>query len=74
MVEKINYSAVIPNNISRIIKRKGIKQSYVADLSGFSYQQFSDILHGKKILRAEYIPRIAAALGVGIPELYDHSA
>ena len=72
MNTRIDYADVIPSNIARIIKAKGIKQSYVAELSGFSNQQFSDIVHRKKVIRAEFVPRIAAALGVSIPELYEH--
>jgi len=65
---------VVPDNIRRIMAQKGFIQKAVASRSGFSQQQFSDMLNGRKMIRAEYIPAIADALGVKINELYGGEA
>lgn len=63
--------SVVTENIKRIIEQKGLKQRIVADRSGFSKQQFCDMLHGRKVMRAEYVQEIAKALDVSVSELYD---
>lgn len=57
-------------NIRKLICEKGLLQKFVAEQSGFSPQEFSDLLNGRKVLKAEYIPRIAKALGVTPNDLY----
>lgn len=57
-------------NIRQLICQKGLLQKYVAEKSGFSQQEFSDMLNGRKTLKAEYIPRIAKALDVSPNDLY----
>ena len=59
----------IRDNIRGTIDAKGMKQVVVAERSGFTEQQFSDMLNGRKIIRAEYIPKIANALGVSVGDL-----
>lgn len=56
--------------IQSAIKRKGMIQKAVAEKSGFTEQQFSDMMHGRKAILAEYIPRIAYAIGVEVGELF----
>lgn len=56
--------------IKSLIKEKGMIQRVVAERSGFTAQQFTDMLYGRKIIRAEYLPRIAAVLGVDVKELF----
>lgn len=56
--------------IKRIILEKGFIQKSIAEKSGFSDQQFCDMLNNRKIIRADYIPRIANAMGVTPNELY----
>ena len=60
----------IRDNIRGTIDAKGMKQVVVAERSGFTEQQFSDMLNGRKIIRAEYIPKIANALGVSVWDLF----
>lgn len=60
----------IANNVGSIIESKGLYQRFVAEKAGFTQQQFSDMLNGRKVIRAEYIPRIADALGVNIGDLF----
>ena len=50
---------------------KGLRQSWVAEKTGFSDQQLCDMLHGRKIIRADYMPQIAKALGVSVQEIYN---
>lgn len=57
--EKVN----VQENIRKVIKEKGMKQKYVAEKAGFSEWDFSNMMNGKKIIRAEYIPVIAKAIG-----------
>ncbi len=56
--------------IRAIIADKGLVQKAVAQRAGFTEQQFSDMLNKRKIIRVEYIPAIAKALGVSVGELY----
>ena len=60
----------IAENIRRIIQEKGMIQRVAAERAGFSGQQFSDMLNGRKIIRAEYLPPITGALGVDIKDLF----
>lgn len=63
-------NAPVANNIERIIKEKGMKQRYCASKIGCSAQEFNAMLKGKKIIRANDIPKISRALGVEISELF----
>ena len=63
-------NSCIATGIKCIMASKGIYQKTVAERSGFSNQQFSDMLNGRKIIRAEYLPRIANALDVDVNELF----
>ena len=65
------YNAMLPTNIKRIIGEKGMKQSAVAKRENLTNQQFSDMLNGRKIIKACDAMAISAALGVSIPALYD---
>ena len=56
--------------IKRSIAEKGLFQKAVAERSGFTEQQFSDMLNGRKVIRAEYLPLIATALGVDVGDLF----
>lgn len=49
---------------------KGLYQKSVAERAGFTEQQFSDMLNGRKVIRAEYLPDIAKAIGVHIGDLF----
>lgn len=65
----ITYSNII-TNIKKLIKNKGLKQSFVAKQAGFNPQSFSDILNGRKLLRVEHLPELADALGVEIEDFF----
>lgn len=61
----------VAENIRRIIKQKGLVQKAVAARAGFTATQFADMMHGRKTLKADYIPRIAEAMGVPAGELFE---
>lgn len=66
----LTYEDIV-ENIKKIIETKGMKQSVVAKRAGLTAQDFSNILNKRrKLLRVEYIPAIANALGVEIQELF----
>lgn len=54
-----------------IISKKGLKQVCVAEKSGIGQQALSDMLNGRKIIRACDIYKIARTLGVTIDEIYE---
>ena len=64
-----DYEMII-NNIKEIISEKGMKYGVVAERAGFTPQEFSNMLNGRKLLRAEYISYIAKALGVDPNTIY----
>ena len=57
-------------NIRAIIQENGMKQKAIAKKSGFREQDFSNMMNGRKEIKAEYIPAIAEALGVTPNEIY----
>lgn len=67
--ELTEYEDII-NNLIDLVERKKLKKGAIAAKLGLSSQQFSDILHGRKLLRVENIPLIAEALEVDIADLF----
>ena len=57
--------------INRIINERGYVQRTIAMKSGFSEQQFSDMICGRKVIRADYLIPIARAMHVSIQDIYD---
>lgn len=64
------YNAGVPDNIVRIIKERGMKQCAVAERAGFSQQQFSDMLKGRRIIKPCDVMVIASVLEVDISDLF----
>lgn len=58
-------------NIKNIITQSGCKQFIIAERAGFNQYEFSNMLNGRKIIKAEDIPRIAKALGVTPNDLFN---
>ena len=56
----------IRDNIRGTIDAKGMKQVVVAERSGFTEQQFSDMLNGRRIIRPCDVMAIAIALEVDV--------
>ncbi len=63
-------------SIKEIISRNGIKQKVIAERAGFTEQMMTDMLNGRKIIKAEFVPRLCKALGVSPNRLFrwDESA
>lgn len=63
-------NAPLPGNISRIIKEMGLQHRYIAKRAGFSTQQFSNMLNGRKAIKPCDILAISEALGVSVGDLF----
>lgn len=57
-------------NIRRIMADKGQKQKYVAEKAGFTEQEFSNMLCGRKKIDIEYIDSICFALETDANSLF----
>ena len=66
-----NFNSPAAENIAKIIKDKGLKQVYVAKEAGYTPQEFSDMLNGRKLIKVCDIPRIAKVLGVSSDDIYE---
>ena len=66
----VDYNAMLPQRISRIIDERGFKQRAIAQRAGFSPQQFTDMLNGRRIIKACDVLAVADALGVEVGELF----
>lgn len=64
---------LVQSNVIRVINEKGLVQSRVAERAGMSDQMLSNIVTGRKVIRADMVPVLAAALDVPIPELFRKS-
>lgn len=60
----------LSNGLKNIIAQKGLKNLYVAESAGYTPQELSDMLNGRRLIKACDIPRIAKALGVEINYLF----
>lgn len=70
-IERGDYVSVVSKNIKRIISEGGLKQKVIAERCGYSEQEFSAMMCGrKKIYADENIPTIARALGVTPNDLF----
>lgn len=61
----------VSKGIRIIIATKGLKNIYVAEKSGFTSQELSDMLNGRRLIKACDVPRLAHALGVGENDIYE---
>ena len=61
---------IVAPNVKRIIKDRCLKQGAVAKKAGYSEQQFSAMMNGRKIIKDIDILRIATALSVEAKELF----
>lgn len=53
-----------------IIAKKGLKNLYVAQNAGYTAQELSDMLNGRRLIKACDIPGLAKALNVKSDEIY----
>lgn len=62
MLDIQTSNSVVARNLKRHIVDKGLKQSVIAQKSGFTNQEFSDMLNGRRLMRAIDISNIINAL------------
>lgn len=62
--------STVIKNTEAIIKNKGLKKKSVAEKAGYSKQQFSNLLNGRKTFKEADILRIATALEVTPNDLF----
>ena len=70
-MDRMEVREQIVTNIRAIIQENGMKQKAIAKRSGFGEQDFSNMMNGRKEIKAEYIPAIAAALGVTPNDIFN---
>lgn len=58
------------SSVQRIIEEKGLKQVAVAEKAGYSKQQFSAMMNGRKVIKPCDILAIASALAVDANALF----
>lgn len=61
---------IVAQNIRKILNEQGLKQKVVAKRAGYTEQQFSNILCGRKNIETDDILKIAKALKATPNELY----
>lgn len=66
----MNSLETVVLNIRAIIDAKGLKHKAVAEKAGYSIQQFSSMLNGRKTIECDDLWRIANALEVTPNELF----
>ncbi|MGN0348194.1 MAG: helix-turn-helix domain-containing protein [Roseburia sp.] len=64
-------NSIVAPNVKEIIREKCLKQSAVAKKAGYSDQQFSAMMNGRKIIKDTDILRIATALSVDANQLFE---
>ena len=60
----------VAENVERLIRERGLKQSFVAERADMPAQALCDILKGRRLIKVGEVPRLAKALGVTPNELY----
>lgn len=63
----------ITRNVELIIESKGLKKKSVAMRAGYTKQQFSNLINGRKTIKPEDIVKIAMALEVTPNDLFGFS-
>lgn len=66
----IEANEPLATGINRIIASKGLKKIHVAKEAGLSPQELSDMLNGRRLIKACDIPNIAKALRVDTDDIY----
>ena len=66
--------SIIAENLKRIIKEKGYKQSAIADRAGIPRQTFSNMMNHRKIIADYDIEILVDVLGISPNELFSRPA
>lgn len=65
---------IIAPKIKEVIVSKGLKQCVVAERAGYTKQQFSDMMSGRKMIKDSDILKIANTLNVDANTLFGMKA
>lgn len=65
-----NMNATVPIAVIRIIGERGLKQGAVAERAGMSNQMLSDMLNGRRLIKARDVLALAKALDVTPNDLF----
>ncbi len=60
----------VAENLKRIIEDRALHQPEIARRAGLEPRNLCDIINGQKLIRAREIEAVAAALDVGVEELF----
>lgn len=63
-------NSVVPAAISKIIVERGLKKGAVARKAGISEHVFSDMLNGRRLIRANDLLSISQALDCSLNDLF----
>lgn len=63
-------NAPLDRNVAIIAKKKGLKMAHIAAEAGLSAQELSDMINGRRLIKARDIPKLAYALKVTSDELF----
>lgn len=66
-----NLNNPVADNISSIIKGKGLKQCAVAEKAGYTKHELNHMLKGRKLMKQGDVVRLKKVLDVSYDELYE---
>lgn len=69
-MEIADHNKPVAENIMRIIREKGLKQTFVAKNAGYTPQMLNDMLTGRRIIKVSDVVRIYPILGVDVNCLF----
>lgn len=65
-------NSVVPAVVDKIIADRGLKKGAVARKAGIPEQAFSDMLNGRRLIRASDLLNISQALDCSLNDLFDY--
>ena len=58
------------DGLANVIRAKGLRNMYVAEKAGYKPQELSDMLNGRKLIKACDILKLSIVLGVTANDIY----
>lgn len=62
--------SIVASNVRSLIDTYGYKHATIAERAGYTRQQFSDILNGRKLILADDCMRLREAIGCTYNDLF----
>ena len=62
--------SIVADNVRTIIETQGYKHAAIAERAGYTRQQFSDMLNGRKLILADDCVKLHKALGCTYNDLF----